>query len=72
MSIHKDIIPPVISKTKGLTSNQSNKSYIMDSLSNIGFEIIEGPEIETEEYNFDMLNIKNLIPLVKCMIPLRK
>ena len=63
MSIHKDIIPPVISKTKGsLHPINQIKSYIMDSLSNIGFEIIEGPEIETEEYNFDMLNIKKSHP----------
>ena len=63
MSIHKDIIPPVASKTKGsLHPINQIKSYIMDSLSNIGFEIIEGPEIETEEYNFDMLNIKKSHP----------
>ena len=63
MSIHKDIIPPVASKTKGsLHPINQKKSYIMDSLSNIGFEIIEGPEIETEEYNFDMLNIKKSHP----------
>jgi len=63
MSTHKDIIPPVASKTKGsLHPINQIKSYIMDSLSNIGFEIIEGPEIETEEYNFDMLNIKKSHP----------
>jgi phenylalanyl-tRNA synthetase alpha chain len=27
-----------------------------------GFEVINGPEIETEEYNFDMLNIKKSHP----------
>jgi phenylalanyl-tRNA synthetase alpha chain len=63
MSTHKDIIPPVASKTKGsLHPINQIKSYIMDRLSNIGFEIIEGPEIETEEYNFDMLNIKKSHP----------
>ena len=63
MSTHTDIIPPVASKTKGsLHPINQIKSYIMDSLSNIGFEIIEGPEIETEEYNFDMLNIKKSHP----------
>jgi phenylalanyl-tRNA synthetase alpha chain len=28
----------------------------------MGFEIIDGPELETEEYNFDMLNIKHSHP----------
>ena len=28
----------------------------------MGFEVIDGPEIETEEYNFDMLNIKKSHP----------
>ena len=38
------------------------KDYIMDVLSSFGFEIINGPEIETEEFNFDMLNIKKSHP----------
>ena len=35
---------------------------ILDYLYDIGFEIIEGPEVETEEYNFDLLNIKKSHP----------
>ena len=35
---------------------------ILDLLSSFGFTIIEGPEIETEEFNFDMLNIKKTHP----------
>jgi phenylalanyl-tRNA synthetase alpha chain len=31
-------------------------------LNSFGFQIIDGPEIETEEYNFDMLNIKESHP----------
>ena len=38
------------------------KNYIEDLLISIGFEKIIGPEIETEEYNFDMLNIKETHP----------
>ncbi len=38
------------------------KDSIMDLLQSFGFEIISGPEIETEEYNFDMLNIKKSHP----------
>ena len=41
--------------------NQTKK-YILDILSSIGFNNISGPEIETEEYNFDMLNIKKTHP----------
>lgn len=38
------------------------KEFIMDELISYGFEILEGPEIETEEFNFDMLNIKKSHP----------
>ena len=34
----------------------------MDLLISFGFEVIDGPEIETEEFNFDMLNIKESHP----------
>ena len=36
--------------------------YIIDLLISFGFEVIDGPEIETEEFNFDMLNIKESHP----------
>ena len=35
---------------------------IMNFLTSMGFEILDGPEIETEEFNFDMLNIKKTHP----------
>ena len=38
------------------------KRFFIKILENIGFEHIEGPEIETEEFNFDMLNIKKSHP----------
>jgi phenylalanyl-tRNA synthetase alpha chain len=38
------------------------KDTIMGLLVSFGFEIIDGPEIETEEFNFDMLNIKKTHP----------
>ena len=34
----------------------------MDLLIDIGFEKVRGPEIESQEYNFDMLNIKESHP----------
>tara|TARA_B100000989_G_scaffold256321_1_gene205446 strand:- start:7171 stop:7896 length:726 start_codon:yes stop_codon:yes gene_type:complete len=38
------------------------KDTILNLLISLGFEIVDGPEIETEEYNFDMLNIKKSHP----------
>ena len=38
------------------------KDFLISILENIGFEHIEGDEIESEEYNFDMLNIKKSHP----------
>lgn len=40
----------------------SMKDSIMNLLNSFGFEIINGPEIETEKFNFDMLNIKETHP----------
>ena len=34
----------------------------MNILVNLGFQEVDGPEIETEEFNFDMLNIKKSHP----------
>jgi phenylalanyl-tRNA synthetase alpha chain len=65
MSSSSDITPPSprINKTLGsLHPINQTKDYILDFLNNLGFEIIEGPEIETEEFNFDMLNIKKSHP----------
>ena len=41
--------------------NQTS-NYLINLLSGLGFTSISGPEIETEEYNFDMLNIKKTHP----------
>jgi len=38
------------------------KDSIMNLLASYGFEVISGPEIETEQFNFDMLNIKKSHP----------
>ena len=37
-------------------------STIIGLLSDLGFEFINGPEIESEQYNFDLLNIKETHP----------
>ncbi len=38
------------------------KDFILDILEKLGFAQAHGPEIETEEFNFDMLNIKKSHP----------
>tara|TARA_Y100000385_G_scaffold277312_1_gene324115 strand:+ start:139 stop:864 length:726 start_codon:yes stop_codon:yes gene_type:complete len=63
MSSDKDIILPKILIERGsLHPINTMKDSLMDLLASFGFEIIHGPEIETEEYNFDMLNIKESHP----------
>ena len=63
MSSNKDISPPKIIKDRGAVHPINHmKDSIMNLLASFGFEIIDGPEIETEEFNFDMLNIKKSHP----------
>tara|TARA_B100001248_G_C27372462_1_gene452418 strand:+ start:438 stop:1172 length:735 start_codon:yes stop_codon:yes gene_type:complete len=38
------------------------KYEIFDLLNSLGFSIISGPEVESEKYNFDLLNIKESHP----------
>ncbi len=63
MSDQKDINEPKIIKVEG-SSHPINltKDRIINFLQSVGFEAIDGPEIESEEYNFDMLNIKESHP----------
>ena len=63
MSNNKDIFLPY--KTKDLGSIHPinhMKDSIMSLLASFGFEIVDGPEVETEKFNFDMLNIKKTHP----------
>ena len=63
MSSDKDIIlPEILNEQGGLHPINQMKDSIMDLLCSFGFNIVYGPEIETEEYNFDMLNIKESHP----------
>src|SRR5210317_1101475 len=63
MSESKDISPPYLIKDKGsLHPINHMKDSIMSLLVSFGFEVVDGPEIETEEFNFDMLNIKKSHP----------
>ena len=63
MSTLDNIKPPFINRECGTFHpiNQT-KDFLLKLLENFGFTEVHGPEIETEEYNFDMLNIKKTHP----------
>jgi len=57
------IEPPIIKKNIGsLHPINQTKNFLIELLADIGFQEIHGPEIESEEFNFDMLNIKKSHP----------
>jgi phenylalanyl-tRNA synthetase alpha chain len=57
------IEPPLLRKNIGsLHPINQTKDFLVKLLSEIGFEEVQGPEIESEEFNFDMLNIKKSHP----------
>ena len=63
MSDLDNINPPAILNESGtLHPINQTKYYLLNLLGDLGFEEIDGPEIETEEFNFDMLNIKKSHP----------
>ena len=63
MSSIKDIKSPIAVKSVGsLHPINQTIIFIENFLSEMGFETIRGPEIETEEFNFDMLNINKFHP----------
>ena len=63
MSDLKDVSSPVLIKETG-ANHPINlmKDSLMNLLISFGFEIVDGPEIETDKFNFDMLNIKKSHP----------
>jgi|TARA_B100002051_G_C16736953_1_gene641801 phenylalanyl-tRNA synthetase alpha chain len=54
--------PDIKNNTGSLHPINQTKDYLLELLSEIGFKEIHGPEIESEEFNFDMLNIKKSHP----------
>ena len=63
MSSLDNIQPPAIIEEAGaLHPINQTKDYLLDLLASMGFKEVHGPEIETEEFNFDMLNIKKSHP----------
>ena len=58
MTAPKDIFLPSLDRELGsIHPIYQVKDQLTDLLKSFGFEVAEGPEVETEEYNFDMLNI---------------
>ena len=58
MTAPKDIFLPSLNRELGsIHPINQVKDQLTDLLKSFGFEVAEGPEVETEEYNFDMLNI---------------
>ena len=63
MSDIGNIEPPSIKEVKGsLHPINLIKDYLINILVELGFQEVDGPEIESEEFNFDMLNIKKSHP----------
>ena len=63
MSSFNDIQPPKLNPQLGAIHpiNQI-KDFLISLLQDYGFTSVDGPEIESEEFNFDMLNIKKTHP----------
>ena len=63
MPSFNDIKPPKLSPQLGAMHpiNQV-KDFLIDLLQDYGFTAVDGPEIESEEFNFDLLNIKKTHP----------
>ena len=63
MSNIDNIEPPLIKDEVGsLHPINQVKYFLLNMLADLGFQEIDGPEIESEEFNFDMLNIKKSHP----------
>ena len=58
MSKPKEIFLPSLDREIGTVHPINQVKFdLVKLLTSFGFEVAEGPEIESEEYNFDMLNI---------------
>ena len=58
MTAPKDIfLPPLNREIGSIHPINQVKVELTELLTSFGFSVAEGPEVETEEYNFDKLNI---------------
>ena len=63
MSSFNDIQPPKINPEFGAIHPVNQvREFLIELLKYHGFSEVDGPEIESEEFNFDMLNIKETHP----------
>ena len=63
MSSFNKIQPPILNThSGGLHPISQVKDFLLHILRDFGFNEVDGPEIESEEFNFDMLNIKKTHP----------
>ena len=63
MSSFNSIKPPKLNdQLGGLHPINQVKDFLISVLKDFGFNELDGPEIESEEFNFDMLNIKKSHP----------
>ena len=63
MSTIDNIQPPSVNKELGaLHPINQTKNYLLNLLIEKGFQEVDGPEIESEEFNFDLLNIRKSHP----------
>ena len=70
MSKPKEIFLPSLDREIGAVHPINQVKFeLVKLLISFGFEVAEGPEIESEEYNFDMLISLQLTLLEKCMTP---
>tara|TARA_B100000242_G_scaffold261231_1_gene206967 strand:- start:7697 stop:8419 length:723 start_codon:yes stop_codon:yes gene_type:complete len=61
-SLDKVDYPEIPSSKGSLHPINQVKDFLLEILKDFGFQEVHGPEIETEEFNFDMLNIKKNHP----------
>ena len=63
MSSFNNLKPPQINdKMGGAHPINQVRNFLINLLKDFGFNELDGPEIESEEFNFDMLNIKKSHP----------
>ena len=63
MSNIDNIEPPIIKGNLGsIHPINQVKEHLLKMLFDLGFQEVDGPEIESEDFNFDMLNIKKSHP----------
>ncbi len=61
-SLDKIRAPEIHLETGSLHPINQTKDYLLNLLQKLGFTEVQGPEVETEKFNFDMLNIKESHP----------